>query len=466
MNRILITIAVLFFSAFASGFFLLNQNYQSGRLQEKIIEIAFPNLQKSSAAMSVFQNALGMKNPRTYLILFLNNTELRPGGGFIGSYAVARFDHGKPSILKVEGTEIIDNNAASVGATPPLPLAKYLGLKNWQFRDSNWSPDFPTGAKKALEFYKAEHGLMADDISGVIAVTPNIFEEILKLVGPIKADGITFTSDNFTETLEYEVEYGFEKRGVKFSDRKQLLGDVWQTLWPRLAGSFWTHWSDYVKLFPTLLNQKQIMLYSTAADEESKILEQDWGGEMKSGAGDYLLWTDANLGSLKTDVVISRSFSYSIAPSSSDLIATARMRYKHAGGFTWRTSRYRDYVRVFVPSGSHLLASAGNNDSVDEGDESGRHWFGVFISVSPGSNGELSFTYTLPKNIIDDIKNGGYHLYVQKQPGTDSIRLTLELKFDKNLTGAAPAKSSEKFGGNLYQTTTDLKEDREFKVNF
>ncbi len=206
VKKLLVFIAVLIIGTVAAGTFWFYQNYQSGKLQEKIFETAFPSLTKSASTLGILPRALGMENPRTYLILFINNTELRPGGGFIGSYAVTKFDHSRPEILKIEGTEIIDNNASGIGATPTPPLAKYLGLKTWQFRDSNWSPDFPTDARKALEFYKAEHGFLADDISGVIALTPNVFEEILKLVGPLNVEGINFTSDNFTETLEYEVE--------------------------------------------------------------------------------------------------------------------------------------------------------------------------------------------------------------------------------------------------------------------
>ncbi len=464
MKKILIVAVILFFGAIATGTFWVRQNYQNGKLQEKIIRTAFPNSINFATTTNIIPRALGMEYPRTFLILFINNTELRPGGGFIGSYAVARFDHGRPEILKVEGTETIDNNSPGVGATPTLALAKYLGIKTWQFRDSNWSPDFPTDARRALEFYKAEHGYLADDISGVIAITPNFFEEILKLTGPLDVNGISFTSDNFTEKLEYEVEYGFEKRGIKFSDRKQILGDVSRVFLPRIVGSMLIHWSDYARLVLSMLNQKHLILYSTILDEQSYIEAQGWDGAMRGKPGDYLLWADANLGSLKTDVVITRSLSYSISSTATGTIATATMRYNHAGGFTWRTSRYRDYARIFAPSGSRLLGISGNSEQVDEGEEDGRHWFGTFLSISPGHQGQLSFTYLLPENINDQIQKGNYHLSAQKQLGTDHVRLTLELKFDKNLVGAEPTEASEKFGDNYYQVATDLRVDREFDI--
>ncbi len=225
------------------------------------------------------------------------------------------------------------------------------------------------------------------------------------------------------------------------------------------------HWSDYARLVKNLLDEKHILLYSIIPAEEGIIQSAGWGGAMKSSIGDYLLWADANLGSLKTDVVISRTLSYSITTTATGTVATASMRYNHAGGFTWRTTRYRDYVRIFVPSGSRLIGVSGSSEQSDEGEENGRHWFGTFLTISPGHQGQLSFTYLLPENIYDEIREGNYHLSAQKQLGTDRVRLTLDLKFDKNLTGADPAEASEKFGDNLYEVATDLSVDREFSIN-
>src|SRR3989339_224407 len=57
----------------------------------------------------ILKQALGLSKPKTYLLLFLNNTELRPGGGFIGVYATVRMDKGQTEILALEGTEKIDS---------------------------------------------------------------------------------------------------------------------------------------------------------------------------------------------------------------------------------------------------------------------------------------------------------------------------------------------------------------------
>jgi hypothetical protein len=473
MRNTVFVIILLFLAITIGGGIFLRNSLQQGNIQQAIVSSALSK-DASATSTALVQRALGMNGKRKYLILFLNNTELRPGGGFIGSYGVVSVENGRPTILKVEGTESLDNAAASIGIEPYAPLAKYLGIKKMQLRDSNWSPDFPTNAKLAMQMYRNEGGVNSTELDGIVAVTPTLFEEILKITGPIKVGDIEFTSENFTEKLEYEVEYGYKNRGKDFSERKNLLGELSKAMLPRLIATSFTHWKDYLQLVPRMLKEKQMILYSIYEDERNFLSEQSWDGSFLPAKNDYLLWADANLGSLKTDVAIQRSLNYSISPSGTDrLVAVASMRYNHTGGFTWRTTRYRDYVRIFVPRGSKLIGVQGVAEGstvskklqADEGDEGSYHWFGTFISVEPGKQGSLAFNYILPQNILESVKNGEYNLVVQKQSGTLKNRLTLDLNFGKKLIRAVPAENTEKFGDSRYEITTDLGVDREFNVS-
>ena len=473
MRKTPIIMLLIFMIITFGGGVLLRQTYKSGDLQQAIIHRAIPETQ-SATSSALIKRALGMEAARHYLVLFLNNTELRPGGGFIGSYGVIKLENGQPEILKITGSESLDNASPEVGRTPPPPLAKYLGIKKQQLRDSNWSPDFPTSAKLALELYREEGGEWNDRIDGVIGVTPSLFEEILKITGPVKVGDIEFNSSNFTEKLEYEVEYGYRDRGTDFSDRKKLLGELSRALLPKLLTTSFTHWKDYLELVPRMLEEKHVLLYSKFSDEQQLLGEKKWDGVLSANTGDYLLWTDSNLGSLKTDVAISRTLTYGTAYTATrKMVATVSMKYHHSGGFTWRTTRYRDYVRIFVPEGSKILSVTGatetsaantNKDLPDEGVENGRHWFGSYITVEPGKKGQLTFTYILPDRIYESAKRGEYELLVQKQAGTINTRLTLGLNFDKNLSSAEPAEPADKFGDTKYDLVTDLEKDRFFKI--
>lgn len=424
--------------------------------------------------VNLAREMLGFNKPQTYLVLFLNNTEIRPGGGFIGAYALVRVNKAIPELIKVEGTEILDNNAPlDFESVPPLPIKKYLNTDQWFFRDSNWSPDFALSAVKALNLYRREEGVLADQIDAVIGFTPTAIENFLAIAGPIIVDGEEYNAENFTEKLEYEVEYGFSQKGKNFDERKNILKDLTQAVSVSALKNIFKQWSSYYGLALKMLAEKQIMFYSSNAESQKVLSEQKWTGEMETANCDYLLWVDANMGALKTDVAIERELTYQFAPAENgNYLARVKMKYAHKGTFDWRISRYRDYARVYVPSGSVLVAFRGamikeKNSApgpVDQGIENGRQWFGAFIAIEPGQTGELIFEYYIAPAVAARIKNNSYKLIVQKQLGSVNTRLTLDLDFGKKLTFSAPGENAEKQGDGRYNYSTVLKTDSEVEI--
>ncbi|MFH1946875.1 MAG: DUF4012 domain-containing protein [Candidatus Magasanikbacteria bacterium] len=419
---------------------------------------------------------LGFTKPMTYLMLFQNNTELRPGGGFLGVYAVVRLDKGRSEVLKVEGTEIIDRNTPEDWKpTPPEILKEHLKVDRWYFRDANWSPDFTASAENVLKMYKGEGGLLADEIDAVVGITPTVLEEFMKETGPITVDGIEFTADNVTEKLEYEVEYGYDDKGIHFLERKQIIEPFMLELLHSLKVNSLANIQNYFELVQDLTKEKHIMIYSLDSDLQNELDNKDWTGRIKYVDGDYLMWVDANLAALKTDNAIDRTLYYSFKPQEDgQILATAEMEYKHNGVFDWRTTRYRTYARIFVPSESEFVTSSGSmawdrTDElgiIDQGEELGKKWFGAFIAIEPGKTGKLSFSYLLPESVEEQIKNGLYTLFVQKQAGTIKSGLTLDLKFGNNIVSASPEEIMDEWGDPIYKLKTDLRLDREFTANF
>ncbi|MFA5061888.1 MAG: DUF4012 domain-containing protein [Patescibacteria group bacterium] len=419
--------------------------YKSGGLEKTIIRTMSEHVTSNKSEVNLIQEILGYNNPRTYLLLFLNNTELRPGGGFIGAYAVVRVDKGIPQILKVEGTEILDNYAPQDKLPiPPAPLAKYLYIKKWGFRDSNWSPDFAESSLNSMNLFKIENGTAADSIDSVIGFTPTVLENILKISGPITVDGEEFTPENFTQKLEYEVEYGYAQKGLEFNDRKQILANLSRVLLQRLRTDVVLHWADYLNLAQQMLTQKQIVAYSSYPEAENVLLAKDWAGEIKQVPSDYLMWVDANLAALKTDKAMERTLSYLIAPSPSStdkFIGTVKMTYTNTGHFDKFTTRYRTYARVYLPLGSKFISVEGSmrNDrttdvgTVDQGMENGKQWFGTFIAIEPGQTKDLTWQFELAPKIVSQINANTYQLFVQKQIGTLGHKLTLHLNFGKTV---------------------------------
>ncbi|HLD61271.1 MAG TPA: DUF4012 domain-containing protein, partial [Patescibacteria group bacterium] len=281
-RKVLFIGLVIFLGLVSIGGFVLYSWYKNGALQEFVVDTVTNKIVEDPAEQNLLREALGFGEPRTYLLLLLNNTELRPGGGFIGTYGVIRMNQGSAEIVKVEGTEILDNSAPKdLVSVPPEPIKKHLGVSKWYFRDSNWSPDFVSSSEKALELYSKERGVAASEIDAVIGITPTVVEELLKIIGPIEVDGLQLNSENFTEKVEYEVEYGYNEKGILRRDRKQLLGDLTHILGEKVRTTAFEHWSDYFDLARRMVAEKHVMVYMVNSEEQAIASNHGWTGEMR-----------------------------------------------------------------------------------------------------------------------------------------------------------------------------------------
>lgn len=434
------------------------------------LELAIP------AAEAIPQIA-GYPNGKTYLFLLQNNTELRPTGGFIGTYGILKLKNGEIENFNTDNIYNLDTPYhGTLLKEPPWQLQKYLKADKWFMRDSNWSPDFPAAAELAEWFYHKEGGT-EEKIDGVIAVTPTFIESLIALTGEIKVNGVTFTSDNFIETLQYQVEQGYYRQGISESERKEIIGVLSSKLLDQILELPSDRWADLWETFRKDITSKHILLYLKDEAVQQIIVEQGWGGSVRPVDGDYFLVVDANMASLKSDPGVLRTINYNLEKSSdNEYIATLKINYNNQGSFNWKSTRYRTYTRVYVPLGSELIGHEGvmDNDKLHGGrpgdvevmEEFGKTVFGGFISIEPQEQGELIYTYKLPTTISDQIKSDKYTLLAQKQAGTAAYDLIVNLDFGKKIDSFTPIDKGEQDGQNEVTFPTDLGQDREFNVTF
>ena len=426
---------------------------------------------------------LGFGTQKNYLLFFQNNTELRPSGGFLGVYGTVTVSNGDMQNLETSDVYALDGPSEKFPRpSAPSPIKKYIGVSKWYLRDANWSPDFPTSAQTMEKLYREEYALAkgtpSPQIDGIIGVTPTVLQDLLTLTGPITIDTSTFTAKNVVDELEFQVEKGFSASGVPYVQRKDIVKKLFQALIDRLSALSLTQLQSVVELAKKNLIEGQIVFSFTDPTLQQYVLANDWGGQMRSVRDDYLSVIDANLASLKSDPVIQRSVNYQIKPVGSGYEGIVRLQYRNTGTFTWKTTRYRTYTRIYVPAGSTFLDASGamENDKLkdpsrrqghgDSGNELGRTVFGAFVSIEPGETKTLQFHFQLAQSIVQKICDGSYMLDVEKQLGTSANGLTVDLDFGKKLTGAAPPEKTSEFGDTHYRFMTDLRTDRTFTVSF
>jgi hypothetical protein len=433
----------------------------------------------------ILEELVGIGGARQWLVLYMNNNELRPGGGFIGVYGLLQMEDGEILDFSVDDSYAADAFVVGVDSynpQAPAPLARYLGVDKWYFRDANWSPDFTESANTATQLLRQQYsvgGQPVPEVRGVIGLTPTVAKRLLEYLGPITVDGLTFTSENVDQLLQFEVQFNYENRGLTVDERKQIVSRLTEVVINRLTD---LPIAEYPNLFRIALNSfedKQLAMYAYDESAQGAISGAGWSGEIDYSSGeDAIIIADANLAALKTDPVVDREITYSIEEVDGEYLATLNMRYIHRGSFTNTVTRYRTYTRFFVPLGSEFISgdgalagdilenpsgSAGMFDVVNEGDYT---TFGAFTSVEPGRIRDLTVTYKLAPDIAQNIDDGLYRLNFFKQMGAAHHALTLDLDFGKELRTAIPAELRRNFGNTAYEYEGALDADKEFIVRF
>ncbi len=454
--------------------YLIQAHDQLGQILEST-NIALP-------AISLLTDLLGYETQKNYLLVFENNMELRPTGGFIGSYGIITVKDGKIKNIFTDDVYNLDKLSEGKMMQPaPLPMMVYNKQQYWYMRDANWFASWPDSAKKIVEFFHTERinaNLPNQQIDGVIAITPDFIANLLEVLGPIEIQGITFSANNFAMDLEKFVEGGFEEKNIPFEERKSIIGSLSKILISRIEKTT-TH--DFTKLwlaFKKNIDQKNILVYLFDDQLQKYFSDRNWAGEIRATDGDYLMVIDSNFASLKTDAVMEKSIKRSLSINGSgDLMARLEITYKHNGQFVKNLiTRYRTYSKVYVPKGSWFESGSikdGNSETninmsegLEYGTEYEKSFAAYFIIIEPGESKTVILNYKLPDYLKQQHKNGTYSLLIQKQPGTIGHKLGIDLNLSREILAYKSATLPSYYNKKSIGWQTDLSIDREYKLKF
>lgn len=387
------------------------------------------NFSDIKTLLSVLPGILGGEETKVYLVLFQNDKELRPTGGFWTAYALLWVEEGK--ITKMTSGDMyfldIDNRVPFYPPAPPV-IKKYLKLDDWYIRDTNLSPDYKKSVETMLEFWARVPNV--PKVGGVLAVDTVLVEELMGLLGEIAIPNYeTFTKDNVVYQLELLANIlgsRLEKRG----GRKDLLGILMREMINKALALPATEYDSLIAKTLDLAQRKHLLLFFN--DERAQALAEkyDFAGRIRDFEGDYLHINDANLAGRKANWYVKEKVVKEVKVARGGRIeSTVTIDYENTGDYhpEWNTG-YRDYVRVYVPPGSRLLSSDGALEPVESGEELGKTYFAAYIAVNPKRQARLTLSYELLEGVVSEKT---YNLLIQKQPGTEGQEYTVKVEKQK-----------------------------------
>jgi hypothetical protein len=399
---------------------------------------------------------LGFERPVTYLLLVQNNHELRATGGFITAAGTLTLDRGIPQALSFTDSHHIFREENEYSWAPD-PMRKHMGIELLTLRDANWSPHLPASAVLASTLYAQDEGVQVD---GVVTVDLRAVQLLVDALGQIEVEGSDYpiTAENIEDQIKLFFDQPIDAEEFDEIERKdQENVDEWITWWrqrkdfiPALAGealrrleSGDVNYANVAVNVLQALDEGAIQVWMRESSVAEQLANIGWdGGLAYDSSSDYLFYTDTNMGYNKVDSVLERSLAYDVdwPPDGGPAVATTTMTYRHPvnveGHICDQSPRYGasydemaarcyfDYVRLYAPGGSKLMAVEGlETDSITaERGEKGTQRFGGFFVMPPGSEHTVKFTYELPAHITPE----AYALTIQRQSGANPLPVTVD----------------------------------------
>ncbi len=394
--------------------------------------------------IKVLPELLGQPNSKKYLVVFQNDKELRPTGGFLTAYAIFRIDKG---VIHVEQSEDIYKLDASVPnkQKAPAPILKYLPkVYELNLRDSNLSPDFQESMKEFREIYDTAGNKV--DVDGIVALDTSALVAVMQILGDVEVNGKKLTTQTDPRCdcpqviYELESEAGTRTQYIR-EDRKSIIGDLMYAIMNKaFSSSPSQYWGPLVQVMFGQIAQKHVLFSLENKDAQKGLSAVNAAGEIKPFEGDYLHINEANFGGAKSNLFVDQGVEQEYNVSKDGTITkTVTVSYKnpHAPSNCNLEKEFalclnaplRDWVRIYVPEGSKLTDSSGSEVKMSTYKELGKTVFEGFTTIRPLGVGKYSITYTLPFKLK---KDSPLPLMIQKQPGTAedeySIKVNGKLK--------------------------------------
>ena len=165
----------------------------------EVIDQTAPVTRTATEVLPTALKMLGEDEPRTYLVLFQNNAEIRATGGIPAASVFIRVDSGRIELIGMAGSTQYQN---LFGYRQHLDLpAETLALYDPEFaintQNYTRTPHFPTIAR----LFNAITVQMGYNLDGVLSLDPVALSHMLAVTGPVNVDGVEINSDNVVREL-------------------------------------------------------------------------------------------------------------------------------------------------------------------------------------------------------------------------------------------------------------------------
>jgi hypothetical protein len=351
----------------------------------------------------------GVYQPTKVLVLLQNNNELRPTGGFMGSYTTFTFDKFKIKDFRTYDIYDADGHVPNY-ITPPEAIQTAFQLGSWRLRDANWNPDFPQSSKTILWFFE-QAGIETPDI--LVAVNLSAVEKIFNILptGLNLGDyNLHISADTLWDITQQHSQSDFFP-GSK--QKKEFIYDLSKELINEFGKLPVVQKIKLVVTISSLFEEKDIQLYSVNPETQRLFSDLVWDGSLKEPLCPSLIpfctperieIVEANLGSNKSNCCVTRKVKLEVEKNGQTINHKLKITFSNQDNDQNKKwgGRYLANIRLFI-----------NDDVIEK-----------WVNILSGTEQTVDFDYQLPSA---NKYFSPLFLNIQKQSGVDKFPLTIEV---------------------------------------
>ena len=445
-----------------------------------------------SNTIDVWPDLLGFNNKKTYLVLFQNNMELRPGGGFIGSYGLLSLDKGK--IIDFSIHDVYDADGQLTGhVEPPFAIRRYLQSTHLYMRDSNFDVDYINDAAAAARFLSLEKNQM---VNGVIGVDVSFVKNILSAMGQVYVPEYNenVNSANLFQLTESHAEKNFFPGSTQKKDFLRLL---LQAMENNITTKKNIPYLLMAQAVGDSISQKHVLFAFDNSSIQNLFTVNGWSSSLwddrkedKNLVNDYFGINEANLGINKANYFIKRSVSQVVnIDDNGGVSSSITVAYKNTNvNGIWPGGNYKNYLRFILPQGSQLTGIKINGQAqstvdaivnpqvyenknfsppqkleIEKRDQNGKTIYGFLTNVPVNALQTITFNYTLSSQVLVSSSVLNYNLRVFKQPGTDEYPYDFSITYPTGFRVISASDGEDNNGRVVY--SGNLNKDKNITIS-
>ena len=353
-------------------------------------------------AMDLVEPMLGGNGDRTYLVVLLNNAELRGAGGLPSGAGVLKASQGRITLGEFYPAKELRGGFPYEKVEAPADFVRrwgQYGADTTLWVNSTMSPDTTDVAEVVSAIATKRTG---ESFDGVVFADPTGLASLVAPNAQIDAPG--GLSVRGEDLGEYVMSDAYDDLGASQRVRKETLVDLGRSTFGRAVDE---GYSSVKKLgrVGDALRGGHLRVVSFDATEQRTLDRLDVSGRLVAPGSDALLVTAQNTGADKLDYWTRRSIGHhcSIQDASASCSTSVTLTNEAPRGLTSYVANepyglLRNYLEIYVPATASLtdVHRDGKPVPITRETQSGFTSVGASVEVPRGESTELIVRYELP----------------------------------------------------------------------